>query len=78
METKKYSMKRFFSKWFYISIILILISIILNSVNIDKDYIKTIYFIQLLSNLLETTGLAIFISNIFTFILGSEEFLKTI
>lgn len=78
METKKYSIKRFFSKWFYISIILVLISIILNSVNIDKDYIKTVYFIHLLSNLLETTGLAIFISNIFTFILGSEEFLKTI
>lgn len=78
MQSKNYSIKRFFSKWFYISIILVLISIILNGINIPKECIKTIYFIHLLSSLLETTGLAIFISNIFTFILGSDEFLKII
>lgn len=75
---KSYGLKKFFSKWFFISIIIILLSIILNSIHLEKEYIKSIYVIKLLSNLLETTGLAIFISNIFTFILGSDEFIRTI
>lgn len=72
------SIKRLFSKWFFVSVILILLSIIINAINIEKEYVKTIYFVHLLVSFLESVGLAIFISNIFTFILGTNEFLKVI
>ncbi len=37
--------------------------------------IKVIYFIELIAKLLESVGIAIFIANIFTFILGTNEFM---
>lgn len=70
------NVKNFFSKWFYISIILILIGLVLS--DIESTHKSHQYLFNLASNLLESIGIAIFVANIFTFVIGTEEFLKFI
>ncbi len=70
-------LKRFFTKWFYISIIFLLIGLALSGINI-KDAQTITYLINLGANLFQSVGLAILVANIFSFTIGTEEFLKYI
>jgi hypothetical protein len=70
------SVSNFFTRWFYISVILILIGIILSSVQVN--HISHVYILSLISKLFESIGIAIFVANIFTFTIGTDEFLKYI
>jgi hypothetical protein len=67
---------RFFSKWFYLSIILILIGLILSGLTSENSLGQ--YVLVLVSQLLQSTGIAILVANIFTFILGTEQFVNYI
>lgn len=69
-------MTRFFSKWFYLSIILILIGLILSGLKIENSLGQ--YVLVLVSQLLQSIGIAILVANIFTFILGTEQFVNYI
>lgn len=73
-------MRKFFNKFFYISFIMILLGLIiqleLNVYRVDSVYIT--YFLDILGKLLENGGIALFIANIFTFIIGTEDFLDYI
>ena len=68
--------KSFFSKWFYISIISILFGLIFASVGVSHPSHK--YLFNLTSGLFLNIGLAIFVANIFTFTIGTNEFLNYI
>lgn len=79
---------KFFSRWFWISILLILVGCILtliqlnieldNKVN-NIDTSPTIIFgIGLLSELCKVGGVALFVSNIFTFRIDAEDFINYI
>jgi len=70
-------LKRFFTKWFYISIIFLLIGLALLGIHI-KDSTALTYIINLVANLFQSVGLAILVANIFSFTIGTEEFLKYI
>jgi len=77
-ETNKVT---FFSRWFWLSIVIILIGLIIEqqiSSNTTPTSNLTHYLLTLLSNLFQGIGLAVFIANIFTFILGTNEFLQYI
>lgn len=73
-------MKKFFNWIFYISVIMILLGLIiqleLNIHNSDNIYIK--YSMDVLGKLLENGGIALFIANIFTYIIGTEDFINYI
>lgn len=71
-------LKKFFSKWFYISIILILFSFIVIDISTFFQITQVKYLIKLTAKLLESIGIAIFVANIFTFILGTNEFMNYI
>ncbi|MDD5393193.1 MAG: hypothetical protein PHE17_09260 [Thiothrix sp.] len=70
------SLKKFFSIWFYISIILILIGLVVSDVVSTHE--SHLYILKLISSLLQNIGIAIFVANIFTFIIGTEEFLTLV
>lgn len=67
---------RFFSKWFFISLILVLLGLI--SASAQNHHPSHQYLLGLLSSLLQNIGVAIFVANIFSFILGTNEFLDFI
>lgn len=69
-------MSNFFSKWFYFSIILILIGLIANGLKSENLLFQ--YILTLLSQLFQSIGVAILVANIFTFIIGTEQFVKYI
>lgn len=66
---------RIFNIWFFISIILALIGIILSDLNF-VDYPKFNFLIKILANLSQAIGCSIFVGNIFTFILGTNQFIS--
>jgi len=66
----------FFSKWFFLSIILILIGLLLTS--LEASHPSHGFFINLLSKLSESIGISILIANIFSFTIGTEQFLEYI
>lgn len=68
-------LSNFFSKWFYISIVFILIGLVLSSLNNPNNPNQTAsYLISLLSSFFKDIGMAVFVGNIFSFILGTNEF----
>lgn len=69
-------MRSFFSKFFFVSVILILAGLMLTDVSVENSKIKFITYLT--SLLLTNVGVAIFVANIFTFILGTEEFISFI
>ena len=73
-------MKKFFNWVFYASAIMILIGLIiqleLSMHTINNVYMK--YSIDILGKLLENGGIALFIANIFTYIIGTEDFINYI
>lgn len=69
------NVKDFFTEWFYISIIFVLGGIICSSFGVEHNQVVS-YIINLISNLFQSIGLAIFVANIFTFIIGTNQFLK--
>lgn len=70
------SVRSFFSRWFYISIILILGGLMFSS--LQESHPSHAYILGLISKLLESTGIAIFVANIFTFTIGTDEFINYI
>lgn len=73
------SLRKFFSKWFYISIILLLAGLIASDVPSDPiNHPFLSYLLHLCASLLKDTGVAIFVANIFTFVIGTEEFFSYI
>lgn len=70
------SIRNFFSRWFYLSIILIMGGLVFSSA--QAGHPSHSYLLGLTSKLLESTGIAIFIANIFTFTIGTNEFIKYI
>lgn len=75
--TKEWNVKNFFSYWFYVSIILLLIGLIISTVD-KSEFPEVTYLLTLSANLFQSVGLAIFIANIFTFIIGTNQFLSFI
>lgn len=69
---------KFFSKLFYIAVLLITLGYIFSQIAIDPANTKTIFVMNLLSSALKDIGLAVLISNIFSFILGTDQFLQYI
>lgn len=73
-------MKKFFNWAFYTSTIMILIGLIiqleLSIYTINNVYMK--YSMDILGKLLENGGIALFIANIFTYIIGTEDFINYI
>ena len=69
-------MKKFFTKWFYISLILIISSILF--VEIFSKQGDEIFIVTVVANTISSIGIAIFVANIFTFTIGTEEFLQFI
>lgn len=69
-------MIRFFSKWFFISIILILVGLVSSALKHEAPMVQ--YVLVLISQFFQSVGVAIFVANIFTFVLGTEEFVKYI
>lgn len=69
-------MKSFFSRFFFISIIIILLGLITSNQRTESDLGN--FLLSLISMLLTNLGVAIFVANIFTFILGTEEFISFI
>lgn len=67
-------MTGFFSKWFFISIILIVSGLAASGNTFDNSMLK--YLFDLFSQLLQSVGLAILVANIFTFIMGTDQFMK--
>lgn len=70
------NVRSFFSRWFYISVILIMGGLLFSSA--QADHPSHAYLLGLISKLLESTGVAIFIANIFTFTISTNEFVKYI
>lgn len=70
------NLSRFFSKWFFIAIILILLGLMLSSTTQTDQTLK--YIVSLFSGLLQNIGLSIIIGCIFDFIIGTEDFIKYI
>jgi len=68
--------KSFFTKWFYIAIILILVGVVFSGVKVDGNTSQ--YVVGLIASLFQNIGVAIFVANIFTFILGTKEFMDDI
>jgi predicted DNA binding protein len=68
--------KKFFTKWFYISLILIISSILF--VEIFSKQGDEIFIVTVVANTISSIGIAIFVANIFTFTIGTEEFLQFI
>lgn len=69
-------MKSFFSKILFLSIISILAGLMLSDASTENSKINFIIYIS--SLLLTNIGVAMFVANIFTFILGTEEFISFI
>lgn len=69
-------LKDFFSKWFYISFIMILFGILISLLNPSDPLIS--FLLKISSNLTEDIGIAILIANIFSFTIGTEQFLDYI
>lgn len=67
-------MAKLFSKWFYISILLILSGLVISQADVKSFGPSTQYLVNLLSQALKDIGLAVFISNLFSFIIGTAEF----
>lgn len=70
------SILSFFSKWFYLSIIFILAGLVMSSIQADHE--SHAYLCGLIASLLESIGVAMFVANIFTFTIGTEQFLSYI
>ena len=70
------TIRGFFSRWFYIAIILVLIGLIFAS--IESSHKEHQYFFDLISKLSESVGIAILVANIFSFTIGTTEFLQYI
>lgn len=68
--------RKFFSKWFYISLLLILVGLIFAASS--SSHPSHMYLLGLISKFLESVGIAIFVAHIFTFTLGTEEFISFI
>ena len=69
-------MSSFFSRYFFLSIILILVGLIFSGQSSEDKTID--YILALLSQLFQSTGVALFIGSIFTFILSTEQFVAFI
>lgn len=69
-------LKNFFTKYLFISISLILFGILISMIPSSN---KTVSFIiEVIAKIIESIGVAIFIGHIFTFTMGTEEFLNYI
>jgi len=68
--------KDFFTKWFYISIILILVGILISTIPSENSTLS--FLIEILSKIIESVGIAILIANIFSFTIGTQDFLNYI
>ncbi|MBE0465559.1 hypothetical protein [Halomonas colorata] len=68
--------QKFFTRWFFISILLIVSSITL--VSLSKNHSNHFFVIELIANVMSSVGIAILVANIFSFTIGTEEFLKFI
>ena len=65
----------FFSKWFYLSVIFILIGLVLSSFDFSNGYGQIIpYSLSLMASFFKDIGIAVFVGNIFSFIMGTNEF----
>lgn len=69
-------MKSIFSKVFFVSIILVLIGLLLSTIKHDNLIIEFTFYA--LSLLFTNVGIATFIANIFTFIMGTDQFVEFI
>ncbi|MCB1584177.1 MAG: hypothetical protein R3E90_15030 [Marinicella sp.] len=68
------SIKDFFSKWFFLAIILILLGLLIHQTDHQN---KTVDFIVEISAMfLESIGIAILVANIFSFTIGTNQFLS--
>lgn len=69
-------LRNFFTKWFYISALLILVGILLFESKPSDEQLS--FIAEIIAKTLESIGIAIFVANIFSFTLGTEEFLNYI
>jgi hypothetical protein len=69
-------LKSFFSKLFYISLILILLGILISIIKTSNPTLN--FIIDIASKVIESIGISILIANIFSFIIGTENFLEYI
>ncbi|TCK61943.1 hypothetical protein OF66_0542 [Seleniivibrio woodruffii] len=76
-ENESIKISAFFNSWFYLSVIILLLTIILSSFSNRFSHSYS-YIINILIDLFKNIGLAIFVANIFTFIMGTEQFLNYI
>jgi len=73
-------MGKFFNWIFYVSVIMILLGLIIQQ-QLSLNDIKNVYVqygLDILGKLLENGGITLFIANIFTFIIGTEDFINYI
>jgi hypothetical protein len=69
-------MSRFFNKLFYISLILILLGSMSSTITCPSKVGQ--YWVGIFSGALANVGLAVFVANIFSFIIGTTDFLNYI
>jgi len=76
VKDEEFKVADFFTKWFHISIILVLIGIVIQpSPSSIGSYLS---FQALGAKLLESIGVAMFVANIFTYMLGTKQFVSYI
>ncbi|MFC1591460.1 hypothetical protein ACFL43_02940 [Thermodesulfobacteriota bacterium] len=66
---------RFFSIWFFLGVIILLFGVILDLTTPDNS---TKYIYSILVDFCKTLGIALLISNIFNFVLGTQKFINFI
>jgi len=69
-------LKSFFTKWVYRAVILILIGLIF--AEMQQSHPSHAYLLGLISKLFESVGIAMLVASVFSFTLGTEEFLNYI
>lgn len=72
----KVNIQDFFTRWFYLSIILIVFSVLLAM--LAESHSNHGFLIKLLADTLSSVGIAILVANIFSFTIGTEKFLHFI
>lgn len=64
----------FFNRWFYIAVILVLAGLALAPY--DPQHAASNFALSLAKDLLKTTGVALLVANVFTFTMGTEQFME--
>lgn len=66
----------FFTRWFYLSIILIITSVLMHL--LASTHSGHAFLLKLIADVISSIGIAVLVANIFSFTIGTEEFLKFI